>query len=100
MRTLTRSVSALILGYLLLTAAAPVAASEAGRDFSQCVRTCNNARMSCIDQCLIDCRSLFPQNSTQRGSCMSSCTRTCVAAESGCRAECKAIKNGESPSQP
>jgi len=100
MPVFARLISALALGCILLMAGSPLAASEAGRDFSECVRACNGVRVSCVDQCLIDCRSIFPQNSSQRGACMSSCTRTCVKNASECRLDCKAIKNGESPTKP
>ena len=96
----TRSILAFSMGSALFLAVSVVSASDAGRDFSQCVHTCNSARKACGDQCLLDCKALFAQNSSQRGACTGSCSSTCVKSETDCKAVCKAIKRGDCPNQP
>jgi len=84
----------------LLLASPRVAASEAGRDFAQCVLSCTSARATCDRQCGDDCRALFPQSAGQRDACVSSCVQQCMATEADCKSVCKAIKNGQSPNTP
>ena len=100
MRSLIRLAVAAGIGCMLALTGSEAIASVVGRNFSRCIYTCNAARKACNQQCVADCKGLFPNDPIQRDSCQSPCVQTCVTNEHDCKVACQAIKNGQSPSQP
>jgi len=100
MRSSTRLILALGLGNLLLAGGSMAAAGETGRDFAQCIHSCSSARAACGQQCVDQCKALFPQGSGPRSACVSRCVHDCEETGSDCKTVCKAIKNGQSPNIP
>jgi len=68
-------------------------AASAGRDYSRCVHTCNDARATCNDRCAVDCEAMFPNDNTARNACVSICHNACLAESTDCKVACKEIKN-------
>ncbi|HZI93745.1 MAG TPA: hypothetical protein VFE84_05850 [Patescibacteria group bacterium] len=100
MRSVIRWAVAIGFGCSLALAGSTVIANDVGRNFSRCVNACDAARKACSQQCVADCKGMFPNDPVQRGSCQSQCVQTCVTNERDCKVVCLAIKNGQSPSQP
>jgi len=66
----------------------------AGRDYSRCIQSCNDARRSCNERCVIDCADMFPNSKTQRDACISACKDgQCLIESQDCKLTCKEIKN-------
>ena len=91
---------ALTVTALLIIPVSLQSADTTGRDFSRCIRACIAAKQSCADQCLTDCRNLFPGDPQQQSACASACKTDCVATEDDCKGVCRAIKQGTSPNEP
>jgi len=79
-----------------------ISLADATKDYPLCIQACNDARAVCDDRCTADCLALFPlpSQNAQRTACTQTCKALCVAAEQDCKDRCKAIKNGDCPSEP
>lgn len=89
-----------LIGALVLVAAFQpfssfMQADEAGREFSRCVRACNDNRRACDDLCTVDCTAMFPgtPNKDARNACIAACKATCAAESNDCKLVCEAIQN-------
>lgn len=84
---------------VLLLPQPPTLAASAGRDFSRCVQTCNEARKACDSLCKTDCAEMFPDDKSQRDSCTAACKSICVVESEECKQVCLSNKNGH-PEEP
>jgi hypothetical protein len=74
--------------------------AEAGRDFSRCVKSCNETRTTCKSQCDLDCGALLPAGSEEQLTCISECNAGCITNSQECKATCQNIKNPPSEEEP
>lgn len=99
-RGVMRLLGVLALAVVLSPAVYTVASGSAGRDFSRCVHTCNDAKAACNNRCSEDCFALYPNSKPQRDACIAACKTNCTTQSEDCKLVCQAIKNGECPSEP
>ncbi|MBI3447662.1 MAG: hypothetical protein HY049_01885 [Acidobacteria bacterium] len=94
--------NALIAGAALLfvVVAGLAGASEAGRDYSTCIKTCNAANQICNAQCNTDCKDLCANVTSCVTPCVTNCKATCAAGLTECKLVCQSIKNNPSPTSP
>ncbi|MFQ5671165.1 MAG: hypothetical protein ACE5HD_11710 [Acidobacteriota bacterium] len=75
-------------------------ASEAGRNFSRCVQSCNDTNLTCGNACDATCTDLFPDRGASFTQCKSDCKDKCNADKIECKLVCQNIKNNPSPEEP
>ena len=71
-----------------------------GRDFSQCVRSCNAIRMACQEGCSGVCEGMFDRGTAAYNACVSECVAICNTESEECKAICLAEKNDQTPEVP
>lgn len=99
-RGLSLVVAGVGLAALLLTQIGTIKAGVAGRDFSRCVMSCNETKISCKAECSVDCKLIFPKGA-ERDACIQECRDdTCVVNSNDCKDLCVNIRNPPSPEEP
>ncbi len=91
------------LGLVLIVQGHPAQVAEAGstgREFSRCVKTCNDTSKACGIRCDTTCEELFPGRGSDFRACKSECKDTCVAESADCKLVCQNIKDQPSPEEP
>ena len=71
-----------------------------GRDFSECVRSCNAVRMACQDGCPGVCEGMFDRGTEACDACVSECVAICNTESEECKTTCLAEKQDQTPEVP
>ncbi|HXI02010.1 MAG TPA: hypothetical protein VNI57_02430 [Candidatus Saccharimonadales bacterium] len=72
-----------------------------GRNYAQCVITCNSMQRECKAACRSDCNSLFgPGHHSDRRDCLRACYSDCRDVRQSCHDDCRGIKPPPSDNQP
>jgi hypothetical protein len=101
MRNLRKNTALLGIVVLFVAVSGVSMASVAGRNFSRCINTCNDADQACKAACNDDCHALCNNVTSCVTPCISNCKQTtCVPTMNECKLMCQAIKNGGSPTEP
>jgi hypothetical protein len=91
------------LGLVLIVQGHPVQtalADSTGRNFSRCVKSCNDTGKACGNRCDATCDELFPGRGQDFRDCKAECKTSCGVESDDCKLVCENIKNPPSPEEP
>ena len=73
--------------------------ADSGRDFPQCIQSCNETRLACKSLCKPDCNALHPPG-PDRATCKDACLLSCEDNSGECKAICQNIKDPPTDEEP
>ncbi len=95
-----RLLAIIAVSALVLSQAGSLWAGGTGRQFSSCIKTCNDTRKACNGNCSDNCAALFPGGGAPFNACKSECKDICDDASADCKLICQNIKDPPSPEEP
>lgn len=95
-----RLLAIVAISAMVLSQSGGLWAGSTGRQFSGCIKTCNDTRKACSGRCSDDCSELFPGGGAAFNACKAECKTTCNGESDDCKLICQNIKNPPSPEEP